>query len=68
MRYLIVFRDESKREITGEDGKYWLTGETKIRKLSDLILRIEEIPCEEPKPKSAAKRSSKKKKEETAEE
>ena len=68
MRYLVVFHDGSTREITGEEGKYWLTGETKIRKLSDLILRIEEVPYEEPKPKSAAKRSSKKKKEETAEE
>lgn len=66
MRYLVVFHDGSKREITGEEGKYWLTGETKIRKLSDLILRIEEVPDEEPKPKSAAKRSSKKKKEEAA--
>lgn len=63
MWYRVVFQDGSKRDITGEDGKYWLTGETKIRKLSDQIQRIEEIPDGEPEPKRTAKRPAKKKKE-----
>ena len=64
-RYLVVFRDGSKREITGEDGKYWLTGDTKIRKLSDLILRIETVEEEaEPEAATSGKKKARKKKSE----
>lgn len=68
MRRLVVFQDGSKREITGEDGKYWLTGETRVRKLSDMIAGIEEAPEETAPAKSTAKKPSKKKKTEATEE
>ena len=70
---ILVFKDGSTREITGEQGKYWLTGEDRVRKLSRSIAEVRDIP-EEPaeetgeKPeakKPAAKKKTAKKKKET---
>lgn len=41
---IIVFKDGNTRKITGEQGKYWLTGENRVRKLSDSIAVVREIP------------------------
>ena len=41
---IIVFRDGSTRGITGEEGKYWLTGNERVRKLSREIAEIREVP------------------------
>lgn len=41
---ILVFKDGSTRAITGEAGKYWLTGEDRVRKLSDSISEIREVP------------------------
>jgi len=41
---ILVFRDGSTRAITGEAGKYWLTGEDRVRKLSGSISEIREVP------------------------
>lgn len=59
---IIVFKDGNTRAITGEDGKFWLTGEDRVRKLSAQIAEIREVPDEKPK-----KRTAKKKKAEDAE-
>lgn len=45
---ILVFRDGNTRAITGEDGKYWLTGEDRVRKLSASIAEVREI--EDPAP------------------
>lgn len=39
---ILVFKDGSAREITGEQGKYWLTGDGRVRKLSKQIAEIRE--------------------------
>ncbi len=62
MRYMVVFHDGSKREITGEDGKYWLTGDTRIRKLSEQILCVEEAEEEAPSGSTGKKPAKRKKK------
>ena len=59
---IIVFKDGNTRAITGEDGKFWLTGDDRVRKLSAQIAEIREVPDEKPK-----KRAAKKKKTEDAE-
>lgn len=59
---IIFFKDGNTREITGEDGKFWLTGDDRVRKLSRQISEIREVPDEKPK-----KRTAKKKKAEDAE-
>lgn len=41
---IIVFCDGSTRAITGDQGKYWLTGEDRVRKLSRQIAEIREVP------------------------
>lgn len=40
---IIVFKDGNTREITGEDGKFWLTGTDRVRKLSAQIAEIREF-------------------------
>lgn len=62
---ILVFRDGSTREITGELGKYWLTGEDRVRKLSKQIAEIREVP--EPVEAKPKKKSTRKKKESTEE-
>lgn len=62
---ILVFRDGSAREITGELGKYWLTGEDRVRKLSKQIAEIREVP--EPVEVKPKKKSTRKKKESTEE-
>ena len=56
----IIFKDGTVREITGEDGKYWLTGEDRVRKLSDAIGEVREAEeaakAEAPKKKTAKKK------------
>lgn len=51
-KYVVLAWGE-KREITGEEGKYWLCGDTRIRKLSESILRVESATEDEP-PKGKA--------------
>lgn len=67
MKCMVVFHDGSKRDITGEDGKYWLTGDTRIRKLSKQILRVEETE-ESPAARKGGKRTVKKKRNDESEE
>ena len=40
---VLVFKDGNERLITGEEGKYWLIGEDRVRKLSSQISGIEEL-------------------------
>lgn len=40
---ILVFKDGSTRAITGDAGKYWLTGEDRIRKLSGSIAEVREV-------------------------
>lgn len=66
----IVFKDGSTKKITGEAGKYWLTGEARVRKLSETIAEIAETAEAEEQPKAEApkkKPAKKKKKTEDAE-
>ena len=67
----IVFKDGSKKVITGEEGKYWLCGEERIRRLSRQIAEISDIPeilpADEPeaeaeKPAQKPKKKSERKK------
>lgn len=55
---ILVFRDGSTRAITGEAGKYWLTGEDRVRKLSAQIAEIREVPDEKPKKRTAKKKKA----------
>lgn len=64
---ILVFKDGSTRAITGEAGKYWLTGEERVRKLSGSIAEVREIPDaptddagEKPMPKKKTARKKKK--------
>lgn len=41
---ILVFKDGSTRAITGEAGKYWLTGDDRVRKLSGSITEVREVP------------------------
>lgn len=66
MKRILIFRDGSRKEITGEAGKYWLTGETRFRKLSKSIAELREEPDESPKKTGASRKRTAKKK--TAEE
>ena len=45
---IVVFKNGNTREITGEEGKYWLTGEDRVRKLSQEIAEIRDIEVPEP--------------------
>ena len=45
---IIVFKDDSTREITGEIGKYWMTGDERVRKLSTSIAEVREIEVPAP--------------------
>lgn len=45
---IIVFKNGNTREITGEAGKYWMTGDDRVRKLSQEISEIREIEVPEP--------------------
>lgn len=69
---ILFFKDGSTREITGEAGKYWLTGEDRVRKLSGQIAEIREIEDpeteagEQEKPAPKKKAAKKKKKTEDA--
>ena len=63
----IIFKDGTSREITGEEGKFWLTGEARVRKLSDAIAEITETAeaatddaGEKPVPKKKTTRKKKK--------
>lgn len=54
---IIVFKNGNTREITGEEGKYWLTGEDRVRKLSASIAEVRDVAApEKPKKKAAAKK------------
>lgn len=55
---IIVFKDGNTREITGEAGKFWLTGENRVRKLSAQIAEIREEPDEKPKKRTAKKKKA----------
>lgn len=55
---IIVFKDGNTREITGEDGKFWLTGDDRVRKLSAQIAKIREVPDEKPKKRTAKKKKA----------
>lgn len=55
---IIVFKDGNTRAITGEDGKFWLTGEDRVRKLSAQIAEIREVPDEKPKKRTAKKKKA----------
>lgn len=64
---ILVFKDGSTRAITGEAGKYWLTGEERMRKLSRSIAEVRELPDaptddadEKPVPKKKTARKKKK--------
>lgn len=63
---IIVFKNGNTREITGEEGKYWLTGEDRVRKLSQEIKEIREIEVAEeakkPEPAPVKKKAASKKK------
>lgn len=61
---IIAFKDGRTAEITGEAGKYWMTGETRVRKLSGSIAEIRET--EEPAEKKTKKTGRKKKTEDEA--
>lgn len=41
---VLVFKDGSTRELTGEAGKYWLVGTDRVRKLNPDISEIREVP------------------------
>lgn len=41
---VLVFKDGNERLITGEEGKYWLIGEDRVRKLSAQISEVREVP------------------------
>ena len=56
---VLVFRDGREKPVTGEQGKYWLCGEERYRRLSPSISDVRE---ENPTPK---KKAAKKKKEAT---
>lgn len=45
---ILVFKDGNTRAVTGEEGKYWLTGEDRVRKLSGSIAEVREIEAPEP--------------------
>lgn len=62
---ILVFKDGSTREITGEQGKYWLSGEERVRKLSGQIAEVREI--EDGKPAGKPKKKSTRKKKESTE-
>lgn len=55
---IIVFKDGNTREITGEAGKFWLTGDDRVRKLSAQIAEIREVPDEKPKKRTAKKKKA----------
>lgn len=54
MKFLI-FKDGSTKEITGDEGKYWICGEERFRKLGRMISEVQET--------AAKKKSARKKKE-----
>ena len=45
---IVVFKNGNTREITGEEGKYWLTGEDRVRKMNPEIAEIRDIEVPEP--------------------
>lgn len=55
---IVVFKDGNTRAVTGEEGKYWLTGEDRVRKLSAQIAEIREVPDEKPKKRTAKKKKA----------
>ncbi len=57
----LVLKSGERFAITGEDGKYWLCGERKFRKLSNSVLSVEEVVD------PVKKQSRRKKKPESAE-
>ena len=66
---ILVFADGAEKAVTGELGKYWLTGETRVRKLSGSIAEVREAPeaadeeaASPPDVKPAKKKSAAKKK------
>lgn len=74
---ILVMINGDRHTITGEDGKYWLCGETRFRKLSKQIASIEEVEtpgaeiAAEPEPEAEPKKKPaprKKKKAEPSEE
>lgn len=74
---IIVFKDGSTREITGETGKYWLCGEERVRKLNRQIAEVTEAQdagtdcraaslCAETEKKAPAKKKAAAKKKKAA--
>lgn len=66
---MLVFKNGKERIITGEDGKFWICGDERFRKLGKQIAGVKEeaitaesTPEAKPKPK---RKSTKKKKEAT---
>lgn len=78
---MLILKGGAERVVTGEQGKYWVCGTERFRKLGSLIEEVRDIP--EPNAEAEAevavetealaeapkpkKKSRKKKKEETAE-
>ena len=58
----LVFVNGEKKRITGEEGKYWLCGDERYRKLSPTVSGVEETPDEKT---GSKKRPAKKKKKST---
>lgn len=61
-KYVLVFRSGKRRDVTGEEGRYWVCGKTRFRKGSPEILRVEEKAAK--KPEGAAEKKKERKKEE----
>ena len=63
---VLVMKSGERLAITGEEGKYWLCGEQRFRKLSASVLAVEETEAAETA--EPVKKTSKKKKKPAEEE
>ena len=41
---ILILKDGNRRAVTEEDGKYWICGDERYRKLSGQIAEIQEAP------------------------
>ena len=57
----IVFHDGSKKEITGETGKYWICDSAQYRKMNSDIAEVveEKVPAQKDQKQEKASRSKK---------
>ena len=63
---ILVMKSGERLAITGEEGKYWLCGEQRFRKLSASVLTVEEAEVVETD--TPVKKTSRKKKKPAEEE